>query len=85
MTLSSFLGKRFKDPTNSLRLISSIITLLFFTVYAASGLVGAGKLFESMFNIDYTTLSKSKQTLEKLCSADLGLTMTYENIGSRVL
>lgn len=55
MTLSSFLGKRFKDPTNSLRLISSIITLLFFTVYAASGLVGAGKLFESMFNIDYTT------------------------------
>ena len=55
MTLSSFLGKRFKDPTNSLRLISSVITLLFFTVYAASGLVSAGKLFESMFNIDYTT------------------------------
>ncbi len=55
MTLSSFLGKRFQDPTNSLRLISSVITLLFFTVYAASGLVSAGKLFESMFNIDYTT------------------------------
>lgn len=55
MTLSSFLGRRFKDPTNSLRLISSVITLLFFTAYAASGLVGAGKLFESMFNIDYTT------------------------------
>ena len=55
MTLSSFLGKRFNDPTNSLRLISSVITLLFFTVYAASGLVSAGKLFESMFNIDYTT------------------------------
>lgn len=44
MTLSSFLGRRFKDPTNSIRLISSVITLLFFTVYAASGLVGAGKL-----------------------------------------
>ncbi len=55
MTISSFLGRRFKDPTNALRLISSIITLLFFTVYAASGLAGAGKLFESMFNIDYTT------------------------------
>lgn len=55
LTISSFLGKRFKDPTNLLRLISSAITLLFFTVYAASGLVGAGKLFESMFNIDYTT------------------------------
>ena len=55
MTLSSFFGQRFKDPTNTLRIISSLITLLFFTVYAASGLAGAGKLFESMFNIDYTT------------------------------
>lgn len=54
MTLSSFLGKRFKDPTKSIQITSSIITLLFFTVYAAAGLVSAGKLFESMFNIDYT-------------------------------
>lgn len=54
MTLSSFFGSRFRDPSNSLRVISSIITLLFFTVYAAAGLVSAGKLFEEMFQIDYT-------------------------------
>lgn len=53
LTMSSFLGKRFKDPTNFIRIISSAITLFFFTVYASAGLVGAGKLFESMFNIDY--------------------------------
>lgn len=53
LTLSTFLGKRFHDPSNSLRLLSAVITLVFFTIYAASGLVGAGKLFESMFNVDY--------------------------------
>ncbi|RCW43831.1 sodium/proline symporter [Halanaerobium sp. MA284_MarDTE_T2] len=30
-----------------------MVTLLFFTIYSASGLVAAGKLFESLFNIDY--------------------------------
>lgn len=53
ITVSSFLGNRFKDPTNMIRIISSAITLFFFTVYASSGLVGAGKLFESVFNINY--------------------------------
>ena len=54
MTISAFFGARFREPTNLLRLISSIITLIFFTVYAASGLVSVGKLFESMFQIDYS-------------------------------
>ncbi len=54
LTISSFLEDRFKDPTGLLRIVSAIITLLFFTIYASSGLVGAGKLFESMFSIDYT-------------------------------
>lgn len=53
ITMSSFLGNRFKDPTNMIRLFSSAITLFFFTVYASSGLVGAGKLFESVFHINY--------------------------------
>lgn len=53
MTLSSFFEERFKDPTGMLRIVSSIITLMFFTIYASSGLVASGKLFESMFNIDY--------------------------------
>lgn len=53
MTLSSFFEDRFKDPTGLLRIISAIITLVFFTIYASSGLVAAGKLFQSMFQIDY--------------------------------
>ncbi|MDC7242729.1 MAG: sodium/proline symporter PutP [Sphaerochaetaceae bacterium] len=54
LTLSSFFENRFKDPTGLLRIISAIITLIFFTIYASSGMAGAGKLFESMFNIPYT-------------------------------
>ena len=54
LTISSFFEDRFKDPTGLLRIVSAIITLLFFTIYASSGLVGAGKLFESMFSINYT-------------------------------
>jgi sodium/proline symporter len=53
LTLSSFFENRFKDPTGLLRIISAIITLIFFTIYASSGMAGAGKLFESMFNIPY--------------------------------
>ena len=55
ITLPSFLENRFKDPTGLLRIISSIIILFFFTIYASSGLVAAGRLFESMFAMDYRT------------------------------
>lgn len=53
MTVSTFFGMRFKDPTNLLRVISALVILLFFSIYVGSGLVAAGKLFESMFNINY--------------------------------
>lgn len=54
VTLPGFLEKRFQDPTGLVRLISAGIILLFFTLYAASGLVAAGKLFESAFSIPYS-------------------------------
>lgn len=54
LTVSSFFEKRFKDPTSLLRVGSAVIILIFFTIYSSSGLVAAGKLFESMFNIDYS-------------------------------
>lgn len=54
LTLSTFFEERFKDPTGLLRVISAIIILIFFTIYSSSGLVAAGKLFESMFEINYT-------------------------------
>ena len=55
LTLSSYFAKRFKDPSGLLRVVSALIILLFFTIYAASGMVAAGKLFESMLKIPYTT------------------------------
>ena len=53
LTLASFFEERFKDPSGLLRMITALITLIFFTIYASSGLVASGKLFESMFHIDY--------------------------------
>ncbi|WP_035571923.1 sodium/proline symporter PutP [Halonatronum saccharophilum] len=54
MTLPSFFEDRFKDPTGLLRIISALITLIFFTIYSSSGLVASGILFESMFGMNYT-------------------------------
>ncbi len=53
ITLPTFFERIFHDPTGLLRNVSAIITLFFFTIYASSGLVASGKLFESMFSIDY--------------------------------
>lgn len=53
ITLSSFFEKRFEDNSGMIRLISALMTLLFFTFYIASGLVGLGLLFKAGFNVDY--------------------------------
>ena len=53
LTLSSFFAIRFREKTNLIRLISSIVILIFFTIYAASALVAAGKLFNNIFSMNY--------------------------------
>lgn len=53
ITLPCFFEARFKDPTGLLRIISAIIILIFFTIYASSCLVAAGKLFNSIFDVNY--------------------------------
>ncbi|MBO5990097.1 MAG: sodium:proline symporter, partial [Lentisphaeria bacterium] len=55
MTLAAFFSQRFRDPTGYMRVFSAIITLFFFTIYAASGLNATGNLFEEMFGISYTS------------------------------
>jgi len=50
ITLPSFFESRFQDPSGLLRVVSAIIILIFFTIYVSSGLVAAGKLFDSMFD-----------------------------------
>ncbi len=53
ITLPCFFEARFGDPTGLLRIVGAIVILIFFTIYASSGLVAAGKLFESTFNVSY--------------------------------
>jgi len=53
ITLPSFFEARFRDPTGLIRLASVLIILVFFAIYASSGLVASGLLFESTFGVDY--------------------------------
>ncbi len=53
ITIPGFLANRFQD--GKLRIISAIVILIFYTLYASSGLVGGAKLFEATFNLDYQT------------------------------
>ena len=55
ITLPRFLEERFGDPTGLLRTLSAVVILVFFTIYTSSGLVAAGKLFESTFGTPYWT------------------------------
>ncbi|WP_407657834.1 sodium/proline symporter PutP [Marinobacter bohaiensis] len=54
LTLPSYFENRFEDKSRILRIISAFFILLFFLFYTSSGLVAGGKLFETVFGIDYT-------------------------------
>ncbi|AFJ48207.1 sodium/proline symporter PutP [Shimwellia blattae] len=54
-TIPEYLHNRFTDNNNQLRLVSSLVILVFFTFYVAAGLSGGAILFESTFNIDFNT------------------------------
>ena len=53
VTIPDFFAKRFGDDKKILTLISAIFIVVFFVPYTASGFVGCGKLFSSIFGIDY--------------------------------
>ncbi len=53
ITLPEYFSNRFNDKSRSLQLISAVFVLIFFLFYTSSGLVAGGKLFETVFNIDY--------------------------------
>ncbi len=55
LTIPEFLGNRFADRRHVLRLTASLIIVIFFALYSASGLVAGGKLFESAFGASYQT------------------------------
>lgn len=54
-TLSALFEKQFADTTGVISLVSAFFTLIFFTFYIASGIVGLGRLFEAAFEITYHT------------------------------
>ncbi|WP_311203350.1 sodium/proline symporter PutP [Streptomyces gossypii] len=53
LSLSAYLEERFEDRTRALRMVSAAVTVVFFTVYVASGLVAGGLLFEQVFDIRF--------------------------------
>ncbi|SEB51548.1 sodium/proline symporter [Paramicrobacterium humi] len=53
ITIPSFLEHRLRDRSRALRIVCGIIILVFFTFYVSSGMVAAGKFFESSFGINY--------------------------------
>jgi sodium/proline symporter len=53
ITIPDFFEKRFKDSSHALRVISSVVIVVFFTLYTSSGVVAGGKLFEASFGLSY--------------------------------
>ncbi len=52
-TLPTFLERRFGDTSGVIRIVSAIMILFFMTYYISAGLVATGRLFETLFQIDY--------------------------------
>ena len=55
LTIPDYLSNRFEDHKNGLRLLCAVCILIFFIIYTSSGFVAAGKLFNTIFDIPYTT------------------------------
>ncbi len=53
MTLPMYFENRFHDKKKVLLFISSVTIVIFFLVYTASALAAGGKLFNSVFGVDY--------------------------------
>jgi sodium/proline symporter len=53
LTIPEFFANRFGDPRHILQVVAAFFVLLFFLFYTSSGLVAAGKLFETVFGFDY--------------------------------
>ncbi|KPK31838.1 MAG: sodium:proline symporter [Chlamydiae bacterium SM23_39] len=53
LTLNAYFETRFN--TGSIRIISSIISLIFFTFYISAGIIGFGFLVNSLFHLSYLT------------------------------
>lgn len=55
ITLPDFFEKRFRDNNHILKIVAAIFTVIFFLVYTSSQFAAGGKLFNTIFGLDYTT------------------------------
>lgn len=55
LTIPDYFKNRFHDTSKILPIISAIFIVIFFLIYTASGFVAGGKLFTTIFGLDYTT------------------------------
>lgn len=55
LTIPEFLQNRFRDKSGILRIVPSLFILVFFLIYTASAFVSGAKLFNMVFDMNYTT------------------------------
>ena len=55
LTLPDFFENRFRDKAHILRVVSAIFIVIFFLVYCSSQFAAGGKLFSTIFGINYVT------------------------------
>ncbi|MFN3863532.1 MAG: sodium:solute symporter family transporter, partial [Erythrobacter sp.] len=79
LTIPQFLANRFPDSGTTLRVVSAVIIVGFFTVYTASGMVGGGKLFATAFAGLLPATGLSDYMLGILVTA--GIVLIYTTIG----
>ncbi len=53
ITIPDFFSKRYKEKQNILMAIAAVMIIVFFVPYTASGFAACGKLFGTLFGIDY--------------------------------
>mgnify|MGYP001006162604 CR=1 FL=1 len=55
ITIPSFFSNRYRDEKKMLQVIAAIFIVIFFIPYTASGFAACGKLFSSLFGVNYLT------------------------------
>ncbi|WMI81340.1 sodium/proline symporter PutP [Anaerotignum sp. MB30-C6] len=53
ITLPDFFSRRYRDDKNILMSIAAVVIIIFFIPYTASGFAACGKLFSSLFGVNY--------------------------------
>lgn len=54
-TVPAFFSNRYRDDKRILSVIAAVVIVIFFVPYTASGFAACGKLFNTLFDVDYFT------------------------------